>query len=223
MMLWGPLVKCQGLNSLRMFTRQCEENDFRPQIWGLKCNSQFDPQVVESMCFGDGKYGKRWLIGRNMQILICVNSWCFSRTMKIIFAHWVLWQFCVQFAEATENEPPITPAAVQWRGSRKPPHFKSHNFCNENHGRVLWPLDLWRSPWPRAEHTSEVSQLAKSKAREWCGKQCDPEVCGNLGVPCIHARIYECPSSPNPAACWWVNGRGLEWWRREKQGSLRYP
>ena len=32
-----------------MFTRQCEENDFRPQIWGLKCNSQFDPQVVESI------------------------------------------------------------------------------------------------------------------------------------------------------------------------------
>ena len=49
MMLWGPFVKCQGLNSLRMFTRQCEENDFRPQIWGLKCNSQFDPQVVESI------------------------------------------------------------------------------------------------------------------------------------------------------------------------------
>ena len=32
-----------------MFTRQREENDFRPQIRGPKCNSQFDPQVVESM------------------------------------------------------------------------------------------------------------------------------------------------------------------------------
>ena len=49
MIFWGPFVKCQGLNSFGKFTAQCGENDFRPQIWGLKSNSQFDPQVVESI------------------------------------------------------------------------------------------------------------------------------------------------------------------------------